>query len=309
MARLLRRTPEPSSVPTPVGEDVVRPEPPDGAHHLVVVILDSLRYDSALAADMKNVARLGTLERRWTYASWTAPSHYNLLMGLLPHTNPQHVYASEYYKRDFARYAERLGVPGVEFKKLLPSIYLPTYLRSTLGYRTGALVSMPVLNRHTPINRDFDVYESMPKHNDFPAMVQRLRFDGGRPWFWLLNIGETHYPYALPDEDPSEWPRISGVHGVFEHLDENMVGGRLVEAEADDFFDTDQLRRLRGRQVRAASFADDVLESLFDVVPPGTWIVVTSDHGELFGEGGFFGHGPVMHEKVFEVPFAEGLVR
>jgi arylsulfatase A-like enzyme len=52
-----------------------------------------------------------------------------------------------------------------------------------------------------------------------------------------------------------------------------------------------------------------VLERLFDTVPAGTWIVVTADHGELFGEGGFFGHGPIMHEKVFEVPFIEGLLR
>ena len=29
--------------------------------------------------------------------------------------------------------------------------------------------------------------------------------------------------------------------------------------------------------------------------------------GELFGEGGYFGHGPIMHEKCFEVPFVEGL--
>ncbi|HHZ87572.1 MAG TPA: metalloenzyme, partial [Chromatiaceae bacterium] len=28
--------------------------------------------------------------------------------------------------------------------------------------------------------------------------------------------------------------------------------------------------------------------------------------GELFGEGNYFGHGPIMHEKVFEVPFVEG---
>jgi hypothetical protein len=27
----------------------------------------------------------------------------------------------------------------------------------------------------------------------------------------------------------------------------------------------------------------------------------------LFGEDGYFGHGPVMHEKCFEVPFLEGL--
>src|SRR5688572_19759139 len=154
-------TPEP-----PVSE---RPAPPPGARNLVVVILDSLRYDTCLEARPSNIQRLGTVERRFSYASWTAPSHYNLLMGLLPHTSPPHVYASEYYKADFVRYTERLGVEGMEFKRLLPSIFLPTFLRTTLGYSTHAMVSMPVLNRHTVINRDFDSYELMPKHNDMAA--------------------------------------------------------------------------------------------------------------------------------------------
>jgi hypothetical protein len=289
---------------------VNRPDPPDGGRNLVVVVLDSLRYDSCCAAEMPNLTRLGEVERRWSYASWTAPSHYNLLMGLLPHASPTHVYASEYYKQDFIRYRDRLGVAGIEFKALLPSIYLPTYFRNQLGYHTGAHVSMPVLNRHVPLNRDFDEYELMPKHNDMAAMVSKLRFDGGRPWFHLLNVGETHYPYALPYEDPSEWPRISGVHGVFKHLDDLVVGGQLAEGAGEPaFFDDSEMARLRERQVRAASYVDGVLENLYDVVPKGTWIIVTSDHGELFGEEGYFGHGPVAHEKVFEVPFVEGLLR
>ena len=287
-----------------------RPAPAAGARHLVVVVLDSLRYDTAMAAGMPVLSRLGQIERRWSYASWTAPSHYNLLMGLLPHTSPAGVFASEYYKRDFVRYQERLGAAGIEFRSLLPSIYLPTFLRNTLGYRTGAMVSMPVLNPAVPLNRDFDVYELMPRHNDMAAMLGRLRFDGGRPWFWLLNTGETHYPYALPDEDPSEWPRISGVHGTFKHLDDLVVGGRLAGGdEGDGFFDQATLGVMRDRQVRAASYVDGVLGHLFDAVPRDTWVVVTSDHGELFGEDGFFGHGPVAHEKVLEVPFVEGLIR
>src|SRR4051812_22955031 len=89
-----------------------RPDPPAGARSLVIVILDSLRYDSWLEAAPVNLGRLGTVERRFSYASWTAPSHYNLLMGLLPHTSPPEVYASEYYKQDFLRYAERLAFQG-----------------------------------------------------------------------------------------------------------------------------------------------------------------------------------------------------
>ena len=273
------------------------------ARNLVVVVLDSLRYDSWAEARPDALERLGTVERRWSYATWTAPSHYNLLMGLLPHTSPPEVYASEYYKQDFLRYADRLNVPDMEFRKLLPSIFLPTYLRNGLGYSTHARVSMPVLNKHTLINRDFDSYELMPKHNDMAAMLPELHFDDSQPSFHLLNVGETHYPYARPDEDPSDWPHISGVHGVFKQLDGGTVAGDAV-----DFFDQTALRRLHDRQIDVLTYLDGVFARLFDQLPSNTWVVVTSDHGELFGEDRFFGHGPIMHEKVLEVPFVEGIV-
>ena len=48
---------------------------------------------------------------------------------------------------------------------------------------------------------------------------------------------------------------------------------------------------------------------LFDLLPANTYITVTADHGELFGEGGYFGHGPIQHDKVFEVPLVEGQLR
>ena len=280
-----------------------RPIPPPGARNLVIVILDSLRYDSWTAAAPPNLATLGPVERRFSYASWTAPSHYNLLMGLLPHTSPANVYASEYYKQDFRRYSDRLGVEGIEFAKMLPSLFLPSYLRNVLGYSTRALVSMPVLNPHTAVNRDFVSYELMPTHNDMAAMLPRLRFDPERPTFYLLNVGETHYPYALPQEDPTKWPRISGVHGVFKHLD-----GAGHPDDAREFFDQAKLSELRTRQIAAVGYLDTVFASLFNALPDDTWLIVTSDHGELFGEARMFGHGPIMHEKVFEVPFVEGRV-
>jgi hypothetical protein len=280
--------------------DFERPEPPAGARNLVLVVLDSLRHDSWVAANPPNLARMGPVERRWSYASWTAPSHYNMLMGLLPHTSPPHVFASEYYKEDFRRYAERLSVEGIDFTRLLPEIYLPTFLRRELGYTTHALVSMPVLNPRTTINRDFDSFELMPTHNDMRAMLPRMSFDPARPSFWMLNVGETHYPYALPHEDPSEWPRVSGVHGVLKRVGE---GGEPAE-----FFDQPALDALRERQVAAVRYLDDVFAEFYELLPANTWLIVTSDHGELFGEDGYFGHGPIRHDKVHEVPFVEGPV-
>jgi hypothetical protein len=265
-------------------------------------VLDSLRYDSWIEAQPTTLASLGRVERRWSYASWTAPSHYNLLMGLLPHASPPEVYASEYYKEDFLRYSERLGIEGMQFAKVLPSLFLPTYLKHGLGYSTHAMVSMPVLNAHTIINRDFDSYQLMPRHNDMAAMLDQMTFSEERPSFHLLNVGETHYPYALPDEDPAQWPQISGVHGVFKRLDDG------APTEPREFFDQHALTELRDRQVKSVEYLDDVFARLFDVLPSNTWVIVTSDHGELFGEDRFFGHGPIAHEKVFEVPFVEGMV-
>lgn len=304
---------KPARPPLPMhgGLGGLAPRPaPRGENHFLIVILDSCRFDTFMEAAPKTITKLGPVEKRYTYASWTAPSHYNLLTGLLPHTTPPHVYASEYYKEDFFNYNKRLGAKGIEFGKMVPSLWLPGFLRNTLGYTTHARVSLPVLNPKTGINRDFDSFELMDKHNDMRSMLPTLKFGGDRPSFHLLNVGETHYPYAKPDEDSSMWPRISGVNGVFKKLDTQIdAQGNLIQEAAPQFFDQEKLDQLKARQVDTVRYLDGVFAELYDLVPKNTWIVVTADHGELFGEAGYFGHGPIMHEKCFEVPYLEGKIR
>jgi hypothetical protein len=281
-------------------------------NNYVLVVFDSCRYDSFVAAKPKTIKKLGKVEKRWSYASWTSPSHYNLLIGLMPHTSPRHVYASEYYKNDFLKFNTRLGVEDISFRSLVPKLFLPSFLRDTMGYRTNAMVSLPVLNPKTVLNNGFDTYRLMDKHNDMRAMVQDMVFSEEKPNFFLLNVGETHYPYALPDEPPDQWPRISGVHGVFKHLDDEVVGGKLLvkkDAKKDKFFNNKKLEELRQRQIAAVKHLDGVLEELFDIVPKNTYVTILADHGELFGEDGYFGHGPIHHDKVWEVPFVEGKLR
>jgi hypothetical protein len=277
------------------------------ANNYILIVFDSCRYDSFVAAKPKTMRKLGKVEQRWSYASWTAPSHYNLLMGLMPHSSPANVFASEYYQRDLLKFNQRLGVKSLEFSSFVPRLYLPALLQQR-GYRTHAKVSLPVLNPATILNTSFDSYELMERHNDMRAMLPRLTFGEDAPSFYLLNIGETHYPYALPSEPENEWPRIHGVHGVFKHLDAVVAGGKLRRPRAANF-DRGKLRALQERQIEAVRYLDGVIEELFDLVPKNTFVTITSDHGELFGEDGYFGHGPIQHEKVFEVPFVEGKIR
>ena len=38
-------------------------------------------------------------------------------------------------------------------------------------------------------------------------------------------------------------------------------------------------------------------------MPDNTLVILTADHGEAFGEDGFWGHG-IYHEKVMNVPMS-----
>lgn len=271
------------------------------SNHLVYIIMDSCRFDSYQQAATPNIDRLGQVEKRYSYASWTSPSHYAMLMGMVPHTSPQGVFASEVYKGEYKRWVDRLEVPDLSFKTFVPELSLPKVLKDH-GYRTIARVSMPVLNHFTSINKYFDDYRLMENHNDFAGMVKELAFPDEMPRFYFLNLGETHYPYMLSGEN---LPHISGVHGVLKHMGDPDAPKKGQESDGE-FFPLEEMQRLHKQQVKCVEYVDGLVGELYAKCPPNTHIIVTADHGELFGEEGYFGHGPIMHEKCFEVPFVEG---
>ena len=270
--------------------------------NLIYVVLDSCRYDSLLAARTPNIDSIGPTQRRYSYASWTSPSHFTFLMGMIPHGSPVGVFASEVYKGEFSNWVDRLHIKELSFKTFLPQLSLPKVLQDQ-GYRTFARVSLPVLNKAAGINRYFDDYRLMKSHDDFAGMLDEIEFHEDENQFVFLNIGETHYPYM---SKPDQLPYISGLHGVLQRLDDN-VG---QEANTDDrFFDAKQMESLHKKQQHCVEYVDELLGALIESAPVGSHFIITSDHGECFGEAGYFGHGPIFHEKVFEIPFIEGKKR
>jgi len=203
---------------------------------------------------------------------------------------------------------------------MIPHLWLPKYLQNK-GYETHGLVSLPVLNPATGINRDFSTFKLMPKHNDMNLMLDEIEahkkreskgIAGNRPQFYLMNVGETHYPYGLPDEDKNDLPHISGVNGIFRKLDKQIddEGTLVSDNESGEFMDMDMIEKCRERQINTVKYLDqEVFPRFYDMLPKDTWVIVTADHGELFGEAGYFGHGPIMHDKCFEVPFLEGKLK
>lgn len=282
-------------------------------NNLVFIVFDSCRWDAFQAANTPNLDRIGKAEKRYSYASWTSPSHFTFLMGMVPHLSPKGVFASNVYRDEFAQWSRRLNVPDVEFGKFVPQLSLPYFLKSQ-GLRTEGVVSLPVLNPMTSMSAHFDRYELAPSHNDLSVIFDGsdsfagIKPDRDKPGFYFINTGETHYPYLLPGEKAEELPHISGVHGVFKHLDDFLKNPSefLQGKNEDEFFTPEQFRAFYEKQIACVEHLDGVVGRFMDRCPENTYFMVMSDHGELFGEDGYFGHGPIFHEKVFEVFYLEG---
>ena len=279
----------------------------DKPNNVVFLVFDSCRWDAYQAARTPNLDRIGQAELRYSYASWTSPSHYTFLMGMVPHLSPKGVFASNVYREEFRSWSQRLNLPDVQFKAFVPQLSLPYFLRAQ-GYWCEGWVSLPVLNQQTSMSAHFDLYQLAPEHNDLGLILDRLQFRDDRPSFFFVNTGETHYPYLLPGETADDLPHLSGVHGVFKSLDQFLANPAefLEGRREDEFFTPAQFRAFYDKQVACVEHLDGVVGKFLERCPENTWLMIMSDHGELFGEDGYFGHGPIFHEKVFEVFYLEG---
>lgn len=52
-------------------------------NNIIFLIIDSALYDNFVKAKTKNISKLGIIEKRYSYASWTSPSHYVYLISIM----------------------------------------------------------------------------------------------------------------------------------------------------------------------------------------------------------------------------------
>jgi hypothetical protein len=114
------------------------------ARHLVVVVLDSCRFDAFVEAGLDRLPP-GRDRAPLELRELDVASHFNLLMGLLPAPLAKGCLRSEVYRGEYRRFEERLGIDGVSFSAMLPHLWLPSSCRGS-GIGTEA-ASLSVLNR------------------------------------------------------------------------------------------------------------------------------------------------------------------
>ncbi|HEY2321930.1 MAG TPA: sulfatase-like hydrolase/transferase, partial [Thermoanaerobaculia bacterium] len=117
---------------------------------------------------------------------------------------------------------------------------------------------------------------------------------GDHPFFLFVNFMDAHSPYAPPG---SRGVRIEPLTDRF--MDEMLHGHLDVSPAA---------RALLISQYDAAiTFVDDRVGELIQTLwrngaYDNTLIIITSDHGEAFGDKGFIGHGNSVYQDAVHIP-------
>ena len=122
-----------------------------------------------------------------------------------------------------------------------------------------------------------------------------------RPFFAFLNFFDVHYPYKLPDGGFHRFGRKLRTQREMD-LIENW---RTVEKSG---LSAQEIAFMRDSYDDCIADLDEQLGRLIDElerrgVLDRTWLIVTSDHGESFGEQhGLFTHGTSLYQPQLHVP-------
>ena len=261
-------------------------EPPqDGP--IVLVTFDSLRADvvGGLGGERGLTPNLDALMRQADWAgraiapsSWGPPAMASLFTGLRPW---QHQVLQE----------------GDELSPAL--LTLPEALQS-LGYETTGFTGEPGYSRETGYAQGFDGLSDLAKGAE---AAKRLKKIGGRRRFVWIHIPEPQAPYFhRPRFDDRVDSRIALPDRVLPHELAVFLDPALPLPPAR--------RRLFWAMYRFnVAWADDRLGRLIQALrSSGEWdhtlLVVTSTHGEEFGEKGQILNGGNLGRQLLEVPFA-----
>ena len=290
------------------------------AINVLVIVPDTLRADHLSAygyirptsPNIDRLARQGVLfDQAFATSSWTAPSHASLLTGLYP---SQH--GVEWYRPDaliearsptlagalrdrgyrtaafsanlfwFTR-AHGFGGGFIRFEDYFRSVgdaaYRPIYGRiiERLVLRRLGFEDIPGRRRAADINHSF---------------LSWLDRDPGTPFFAFLNYMDTHDPYLPPAPYRQRFSEVVSPGGI---LNDRIGRGTLSTSEQlqseIDAYDgaiayVDAQVGLLVEQLRRRGLADSTL------------LVITSDHGESFGERGLFLHANGLWPEELHVP-------
>jgi arylsulfatase A-like enzyme len=295
---------------------------PQQAPNLLVIVLDTLRADHVSAygygrpttPNIDRLAREGVLfEHALANSSWTLPSHASLLTGRLPHehgadwldplnatypTLAEVLAARGYVTAAFAANTSYVSpewglARGFSRFDVYGNTLADDVVRTVYG-RKLALNVLPRLGYFDIPGRK----RAADVNAEFLGWLDRIP---DRPFFALLNYFDVHDPYLTATEYElrfaAEVSRGDLVNfqfqpNVFRRKPTLSAGEIQMEIDAYD---------------GCLAYLDAELGRLFAALAARglgeqTLVVLTSDHGESFGNHDLFGHGNSLYFESLHVP-------
>lgn len=274
---------------------VDEPPPP----HVIVLSLDTVRADrlgcyggEATTTPCLDALAAGADRYRSCVAPapWTLPSHASMFTGLFPFEHGTHGFRVEEYV-DNAH-------------PLHPDHLTLAEGMSAAGYATAALVANTVyLANRFGLSQGFETYEV--RRQGAAAMTNRALAlvdgrDDDRPVFLFVNYMDAHRPYGMrPQAELARLPAEEHPAQLLERLCEQVMLEGAAPGPLGDRVSALYDEGLQGLDREVGRLLEGLEErGLLD----GAMVVVTSDHGEAFGEHGVVEHGKDLYEPLVSVP-------
>ncbi|MGH9854755.1 MAG: sulfatase [Blastocatellia bacterium] len=301
------------------------PPAPPQAPNVLLIVLDTVRahnlslygYERATTPNLEQLAsRSVVFERALSTAPWTLPSHAGMFTGRFAHelsTNwntpldAAHPTLAEQFSGQgylTAGFVANTGYCSAEQGLDRGFIHYEDY-RVSRGQLASSLTLIRVIADNFRLRRFFNNDEHLNRQSADVVSGKFLRWlsaQRGRPFFVFLNYYDAHEPYLPPAPfDRKFGPgRRQGKHSPLHHLNWNPAFGRraLTSPELQEEVDAYD---------GAISYLDQQLGRLFVElkergVYDNTVIIITSDHGEEFGEHGVYDHGNSLYLPSVHVP-------
>jgi len=251
---------------------------------VLLITLDSCRYDAFTAAAAPNMKAVGKLHRAQAPANFTYGSHASMFVGFTPGVPDRaEPYVNPKYARIFKLDMQGFAGMAEPFFTLAGRSIVDGFRRK--GYRALGSAAMSWFDPATEAGRilikDFDEFHYVARKglaHQLAWAEQQMAGVKDAPLFLFLNIGETHVPYW---HEGADW-------------DAKVNPCRPFRGAAND------AAECRRRQIACIEYVDRLLGPLLARFAAAT-TVLCADHGDCWGEDGLWEHG-VTHPKVMEVP-------
>lgn len=253
----------------------------------LLLTYDSCRYDVLMSAKTPVLDSYSAIYCAEAPANFTFASHQAFFVGFLPNIREFIPYYNRFSKQLLGLKDVGEGqVTKTAFKKIDSRWNLIRGLKNQ-GYQTVGAGAMNWF-RQESLTAEFDnfFFTETDADRQIDFLLKNIEVDC--PFFGFINFGETHAPYTYKGETEPCKDDVRARRMTWPPVEQSPVG-----------IETDAFRC----QTNAAEFLDACLPKLFNALPGNTIVILTGDHGDCFGEDGYWGHG-VNHPKVFEVPLA-----